>query len=1045
MKKKVLLVEYDNPTIEKIREILSSPVFDISIADEGEMAKDLLKNNSFDLVITAAMLPKFHGFNLSQYIGNIAPNTKIIIISGIYKGIEYKHQAMTQYKADDFFEKPLNEPEFKKRVLEFLNLTEEDLDESPKGPSTNVPITDTTKMPAMKKVDKEEANKLSSEELFGDIIEKVEKIPSYEIKIDEEQKKESQTKGDVTKEKEEPEIRVDEKEDKEESPEKKEVKKMKKPISESEVQKKIDQELENIIKTEKPERDEKKFKKIEDDISKKLEDTLSGLGISSKPKKSEKKPVEPTVEPPAEKEKREEPPAKKVSKGKQDELGDYDILGLIARGGMAEIYKAKRKGVKGFEKIIAIKKILSGYGEDDRYIEMFVDEAKIAAELTHPNIVQIYDLGKKDDYYFIAMEYIQGRDLRLILRKLKEQDKTIPEEISLALIIKILEALSYAHSAKDNQGKNLDIVHRDISPPNILLSYNGDVKLTDFGVSKASNKIHQTISGALKGKLLYMSPEQAKGDRNIDHRSDLYSVGVVLFEIITGEKLFLDSSEVRVLKKVQESTIIKPSEVIEDIDPELETIILKALHKERESRYQNASELIRDIESYLDKKFDHIPNPIHLSHFVYNLFAEEIKKENIKVDLKSIPYEIKKRPPDVEIVEAESLITEKIPSEKKEETESDEILELKVESIEEEKIEPVQKETDAKKEKKPSEEKGEYQPVIEIDFDKPKSVPDESKIPSSGPQEPLEIISTDDKKMARSPLIDSDFQKRKKEARKKPSTFLLIIFFVVVAVAIVYYIFNLSSTTSNDQPIEKSTILKTTDPEKKEPETNQEEIPDMIVSPESGSTADNNEINTATTDTQQLKNINTEPPADITVKEEIKTKQPSLNTTQKKFPEQIKQKKPAVTKKPEKKTIKKEEPKAEEIKQPEQTPESSEPEIEPIKEPEKEIEQPPIPKIKEGQILPTSDVDTKPIPVSTPLPKINRKIRKTITTSQNLLVSILIDHNGNIEKVKLIKKSNHMEINSLIISTIAKWKYKPAKKNNVKVKIWKSIPITIKK
>ena len=181
---------------------------------------------------------------------------------------------------------------------------------------------------------------------------------------------------------------------------------------------------------------------------------------------------------------------------KKNEVGGYDIIGLIARGGMAEIYKAKRKGVKGFEKIIALKKILAGYGKDDKYIEMFVDEAKIAAELTHPNIVQIYDLGEKDDYYFIAMEYVSGKDLRLILQKLSESRSFLAEELSLHLILEVLKALNYAHSAKNSAGKNLDIVHRDISPPNILVSFSGDVKLTDFGVLKS---VYKNASNGCRG------------------------------------------------------------------------------------------------------------------------------------------------------------------------------------------------------------------------------------------------------------------------------------------------------------------------------------------------------------------------------------------------------------------------------------------------------------------------------------------------------------------------------------------------------------------
>ena len=186
------------------------------------------------------------------------------------------------------------------------------------------------------------------------------------------------------------------------------------------------------------------------------------------------------------------------------------------------------------------------------------------------------------------MEYVSGKDLRVILQKLTRLGITLPEELSIYLVIKVLEALNYAHAARNSKGKKLEIVHRDVSPPNILVSYEVQIKLTDFGVSKASTKMHQTLAGALKGKLLYMSPEQARGESNIDYRSDLYSAGIILFELITGEKLFLGSSEIVTLKKVQEGTVIKPSLVKNDIEPELETIILKALNKNITQRYQRA-------------------------------------------------------------------------------------------------------------------------------------------------------------------------------------------------------------------------------------------------------------------------------------------------------------------------------------------------------------------------------------------------------------------------------------------------------------------------
>ncbi len=599
----ILIVEYDIKTIDEIKAAFPYSSFNFKIAEDGLKAKEVLETENFDLVITAAMLPKFHGFQLSQFLSEKYSDIKIIIISGIYKGVDYRHQALTQFKADDFFEKPLDIELLKKRVIELLDL---DIDELSRSNSIKdkKALTDTAKVPIYQK-QKEEDKKLTSDDIFGDIIKDVEKsasgneILSKEIPTPPKNKK----------------IAV-------------------KPINSFHTTKLDLNEFSNLIK--KPE-NKKVVKRIEDDISKKLEDTLSGLGLSANPKRKPMVTKITSTKPQTE------------IKEKSNSEEKYDIIGLIARGGMAEIYKAKKKGVKGFKKVIAIKKILTGYGEDDKFIEMFVDEAKIAAELTHPNIVQIYDFEKRDDTYLIAMEFVQGKDLRNILRYIIDEDKKIPEELSLYIISMILEALSYAHSAKDDIGTSLNIVHRDVSPPNILISYNGEVKLTDFGVSKASNKMHQTISGALKGKLLYMAPEQARGEKNIDSKADLYSVGVILFELLTGRKLFIDNSEMAILKKVQEGTIVKPSEVYKDIDPELERITLKALSKSLKIRYQSANEMIADISKYISATYNKIPGSVHLSHYIYSLFKNEIVKDNIQVDLKPVPDSIEKIKKEVEI------------------------------------------------------------------------------------------------------------------------------------------------------------------------------------------------------------------------------------------------------------------------------------------------------------------------------------------------------------------------------------------------------------
>lgn len=1052
MKKRILLVEYDLPTIETIKEILSHSIFDITIADEGEVAKDLLKNNKFDLMISAAMLPKFHGFNLSQYVASNYPDTKIIIISGVYKGLDYKHQAITQYKANEFFEKPLIKPNFKKSVLNHLDISEKDLTDKSGFTTTQLSAVDTKKIPTIKKMQENE-NQLTSEDIFGDIIEDVEKIKTHKIDLNNEIENEPiQTKKKPKEIPEEEKLKI-----KEVSVEKDNIEQPKERGFRRIDTAELNKDLEDIGKMKEPKKDDKKYKTIEDEISKKFEETLSGLGLSEKKPAVEKIPIqeqevkEPEVKV-VEKEIKEEVPKKKPPRKKvpEDEIGGYDILGLIARGGMAEIYKAKKKGVKGFEKIIAIKKILSGYGEDDRYIEMFVDEAKIAAELSHPNIVQIHDLGRKDDYYFIAMEYVLGKDLRVILRKLKDLNKTFPEELAISLILKVLTALNYAHTAKDNYGKKLDIVHRDISPPNILVSFDGDVKLTDFGVSKASNKIHQTIAGALKGKLLYMSPEQARGESDIDHRSDLYSVGVILFEQITGEKLFLDPSEMGVLKKVQEGIIVKPSKIKKDIDPELENIILKALSSDKEKRHQNASAMIKDFESYLLKTFDRMPNPSHLAHFVYNLFKNEIAKEDIKIDLKPKPIEIKRI--SKEKVEMEELKEEK----KAKEPEKKEILKVD--------IEKRKKEEDIKIKKEIIEKEEIYEAPIEIDLDKPKKEMETKK------PEPFSTIKSE--------IISIE-----KETKKKRKS-LLVAVIAIVAVAIsIYFIFLKKSSPTKNDPLTNIKLPKTesaqTDTLKKTPIIKNNETGDTIPKDQSNVTGETSMESKEKPDMEPKKEGETE--QKIQTKELKQTSKPDL-TSKKKTPvkptteskktpttskPKIKQKKvePQKSKQSIKPTSQKDKPDKgtpikKEIKEPIKTEQKKEEPVEPeTKEPEKiepkkeditkpEIKEPqkttPItPVITEGTLLSLSMVDTKPVEISTPHPIIPQNLLGRI--KQNVVVRFRINHKGEIETVKLLKKANRKKTNDIIINAIKKWKYKPATKNNVKVRVWETFSFTLKR
>jgi serine/threonine protein kinase len=287
---------------------------------------------------------------------------------------------------------------------------------------------------------------------------------------------------------------------------------------------------------------------------------------------------------------------------RDDVYGPYRLIDRVAVGGMAEVFKAKRSGVEGFEKVVAVKRILPHLSDNQEFVDMFVDEAKMVAGLTHPNIVQIFDLGRIDKSYYIAMEYVHGHDLRTILKRAKEKGMRMPLDLSLHIVKEVCAALEYAHRKKDDKGRPMQIVHRDVSPQNIMISFEGDVKLTDFGIAKAATKASNTDRGALRGKLLYMSPEQAWG-KPIDRRSDLFSLGIVLYEMITDQKPFLGgSTEVSILEAVRQGEIAPPRSINRRIPESLENVVLKALAKDADERYQDAAEMGRGLERVLRER-----------------------------------------------------------------------------------------------------------------------------------------------------------------------------------------------------------------------------------------------------------------------------------------------------------------------------------------------------------------------------------------------------------------------------------------------------------
>lgn len=298
--------------------------------------------------------------------------------------------------------------------------------------------------------------------------------------------------------------------------------------------------------------------------------------------------------------------------------GRYRLLGPIATGGMSEVFRATRTGVEGFEKVVAVKRILPHLSSNEDFVDMFVQEAKMVAPLSHPNIVQIFDLGRVEDSYYIAMEFVEGRDLRAILKRSRSAGKRLSVDLAALVVMKVGAALEYAHRQKDAEGNELRIVHRDVSPQNILVSNEGEVKLVDFGIAKAATKASHTDSGSLRGKLLYMSPEQAWG-RPLDKRSDIFSLGAVFYEMLTGHLLFSGRSDKSILERVREARFAKPSSLNRAVPIELEAVVTRALQKNPDNRYADAAEMLADLEIYLH--YRPAVGTSDLARFLENLFS----------------------------------------------------------------------------------------------------------------------------------------------------------------------------------------------------------------------------------------------------------------------------------------------------------------------------------------------------------------------------------------------------------------------------------------
>ena len=311
-------------------------------------------------------------------------------------------------------------------------------------------------------------------------------------------------------------------------------------------------------------------------------------------------------------------------------FGKYYLLERINVGGMAEVFRAKAYGVEGFERLVAVKRILPNIAEDTEFIKMFIDEAKIAVQLNHANIAQIFDLGMVDGSYYIALEHIHGRDLRAIFDRCRNHGEPMPVAQACFVVMKVCEGLDYAHNKRDSSGRPLNLVHRDVSPQNIIVSFEGEVKLIDFGIAKAAGKGSKTQAGILKGKFGYMSPEQVRG-LPIDRRSDIFSCGIVLYELLTGERLFVGESDFSTLEKVRNVEILPPSTYNRKIPDELERIVLKALAKDHDDRYQNAIDLHDELQAFVYTAGEFYSRK-DLAGWSKRVFAREIKEETAKLE-----------------------------------------------------------------------------------------------------------------------------------------------------------------------------------------------------------------------------------------------------------------------------------------------------------------------------------------------------------------------------------------------------------------------------
>jgi serine/threonine-protein kinase len=341
-------------------------------------------------------------------------------------------------------------------------------------------------------------------------------------------------------------------------------------------------------------------------------------------------------------------------------FGRYELTRKLSQGGMAEIYLARQSGIENFEKQVVVKIVLPTLAADDDYEDMLLNEARMAARLTHPNIVQILDLGKLDGRFFIAMEYLEGENLLSIIQRTIKSSYALPLGFICRVIADVLSGLDYAQAQVGSDGRTLGIIHRDISPPNVIVTYAGCVKVVDFGIAKATRSMSQSVTqaGQFKGKLSYMSPEQVRRQA-LDARTDIFSTGVLLWELVTRKRLFRRSSDIETMRAVLDHEVPPPSTLNPDCPPELDQIVARALERSVQERYPTARAMRQQLEELIREKA-WPADSLSMHRVMVELFGEQPRGATVT----AAPEESTVRPEDVIAVELVDPLAENDPTQR---------------------------------------------------------------------------------------------------------------------------------------------------------------------------------------------------------------------------------------------------------------------------------------------------------------------------------------------------------------------------------------------